>query len=134
LSVMVRNGDGHLKNFAVTYGKDEVPSLSPLFDVVTTAIYTYTRYVGDVEHTDRTMALKLFAGKHHTKAYPTTEELMQFGTEVCGVVRPGPVLQRIAQAMQETLDDAKGDARIPPDLLALMEPVWQDGMAYAPKA
>lgn len=131
LSVMVRNGDGHLKNFAVTYGRDEAPSLSPLFDVVTTAVYTYTRYVGDNEHTDRTMALKLFAGKHHTKAYPTLEELLRFGTEVCGVVRPAPVLERIAQAMQETLDDAKGDSRIPADLLARMEPIWQSGMAYA---
>jgi len=132
LSVMVRNGDAHLKNFAVVYGKDEMPTLSPLFDVVTTAIYTYTRYVGDDEQTDRTMALKLFAGKHHTKAYPTTEELMQFGTEVCGVVRPGPVLQRIAQAMQETLADAKTDSRIPTDLLAKMAPVWRHGMAYVP--
>jgi serine/threonine-protein kinase HipA len=59
---------------------------------------------------------------------------MQFGSKVCGVVRPGPVLQRIAQAMQETLDDAKGDSRIPADLLARMEPIWQVGMAYAPKA
>ena len=36
------------------------------------------------------MALKLFAGKHHSKAYPTTEELLQFGTEVCGVVNRVP--------------------------------------------
>ena len=134
LSVMVRNGDGHLKNFAVIYGKDEVPSLSPLFDVVTTAVYKYTRYVGDDEHTDRTMALKLFAGKHHSKAYPTTEELIRFGTEVCGVVRPGPVLQRIAQGMKETLEDARGDTRIPAELLAGMELFWQDGMAYAPRS
>lgn len=133
LSVMVRNGDGHLKNYGVIYGNNEQPRLSPLFDVVTTAVYKYTRYVGDVEHTDRTMALKLFAGRHHTKAYPTTEELLRFGTEVCGVVRPGPILQRIANAMQETLAEASGDERIPKDLLALMEPIWQDGMAYEPK-
>jgi serine/threonine-protein kinase HipA len=131
LSVMVRNGDAHLKNFAVIYAKDESPTLSPLFDVVTTSIYTYTRYVGDIEHTDRTMALKLFSGKHQTKAYPTTQELMRFGTEVCGVVRPGPVVERIAQAMLETLEGARGDARIPRELLAHMEPVWQQGMAYA---
>ncbi|MBI3350111.1 MAG: type II toxin-antitoxin system HipA family toxin [Burkholderiales bacterium] len=130
LSVMVRNGDAHLKNFGVLVQQDGTPRLSPLFDVVTTAVYTYARFVGDEEQTDRTMALKLFAGKHHSKAYPTTEELLQFGTEVCGVVRPRVVLERIAVAMHETLADAKGDERIPASLLALMEPVWEVGTKY----
>ncbi|HEY0956504.1 MAG TPA: type II toxin-antitoxin system HipA family toxin [Roseateles sp.] len=131
LSVMVRNGDAHLKNFGVLVHPDGVPRLSPLFDVVTTAVYTYTRFVGDEEQTDRTMALKLFAGKHHSKAYPTTEELLQFGTEVCGVVRPRVVLERIAEAMHETLAEANGDVRVPASLLALMRPVWEVGMKYA---
>lgn len=134
LSIMVRNGDAHLKNFGVIYGKDERPTLSPVFDVVTTAVYPYTRFEGDFEQTDRTMALKLFYGKGHTKAYPTTEELIRFGTEVCRVVRPGPVLQRIATAMQETLVEAKGDSRIPAALLANMTSFWEVGMAYAPKS
>ncbi len=102
-----------------------------LFDVVTTAIYTYTRYVGDEEQTDRTMALKLFAGKHTTKAYPTTAELVRFGTEVCGVVRPRRVLERIAEAMEQTLAAARGDSRVPAELLARMAPVWETGMQYA---
>lgn len=131
LSVMVRNGDAHLKNFGVLIQQDGTPRLSPLFDVVTTAVYTYTRFVGDEEQTDRTMALKLFAGKHHSKAYPTTEELLQFGTEVCGVVRPRVVLERIADAMHETLAEAQGDERIPASLLALMQPVWEVGTRYA---
>jgi len=130
LSVMVRNGDAHLKNFGVLVPEEGAPRLSPLFDVVTTAVYTYTRYVGDEEQADRTMALKLFAGKHQTKAYPTTEELIRFGTDVCGVVRPRPVLERIAQAMRETLQAAKNDARIPAALLQLMAPVWENGMEY----
>jgi serine/threonine-protein kinase HipA len=130
MSVMVRNGDAHLKNFGVLVPEEGPPRLSPLFDVVTTAVYTYTRYVGDDEHTDRTMALKLFAGKHQTRAYPTTDELVRFGTEVCGVVRPRPVLERIAQAMRDTLANAKGDDRIPTDLLKIMGPVWEKGMQY----
>ncbi|CAM4154162.1 type II toxin-antitoxin system HipA family toxin [Roseateles saccharophilus] len=134
LSVMVRNGDAHLKNFGVLVPRDGPPRLSPLFDVVTTAVYSYTRFVGDVEQTDRTMALKLFAGKHHTKAYPTTQELLRFGTEVCGVVRPRPVLERIAEAMDATLAGAQSDDRIPASLLALMKPVWQLGMEYAKAA
>lgn len=131
LSVMVRNGDAHLKNFGVLVPEVGPPRLSPLFDVVTTAIYTYTRYVGDEEQTDRTMALKLFAGKHTTKAYPTTDELVRFGTEVCGVVRPRRVLERIAEAMQQTLAAARGDSRVPAGLLARMAPVWETGMQYA---
>jgi serine/threonine-protein kinase HipA len=40
LSVMVRNGDAHLKNFGVLYESplDEV-KLAPVYDVVTTAVY-----------------------------------------------------------------------------------------------
>ncbi|MGM9484779.1 type II toxin-antitoxin system HipA family toxin [Roseateles sp. NT4] len=131
LSVMVRNGDAHLKNFGVLVPEGGPPRLSPLFDVVTTAIYSYTRYVGDAEQTDRTMALKLFAGRHQTKAYPTTDELLRFGTEVCGMVRPRPVIERIAEAMQQTLKVAKGDSRIPADLLTTMTAVWETGMQYA---
>jgi serine/threonine-protein kinase HipA len=130
-SIMVRNGDAHLKNFGVLVPEVGLPRLSPLFDVVTTAVYTYTRYVGDDEHTDRTMALKLFAGRHRTKAYPTTEELIRFGTDVCGVVRPRPVLERIAQAMRETLQAARADERIQGALIDLMTPVWEVGTEYA---
>ncbi len=38
-----------------------------MFDVVTTAIYTYTRYPGGPELEDRTLALKLFAGRHQAR-------------------------------------------------------------------
>ncbi len=130
LSVMIRNGDAHLKNFGVLVQQDGSARLSPLFDVVTTAVYTYTRFVGDEAQTDRTMALKLFAGRHHSKAYPTTEELLRFGTEVCGVVRPRAVLERLAEGMHETLAEAQSDERIPRGLLALMQPVWEVGMTY----
>ena len=60
LSVLVRNGDAHLKNFAVLYDETRV-WLSPLYDQVTTTIYTYER-PGGVESVDRTMALKLRRG------------------------------------------------------------------------
>ena len=33
-TVMVRNGDGHLKNFGVLYGSIDDIRLSPMFDVV----------------------------------------------------------------------------------------------------
>ncbi|HSI49566.1 MAG TPA: type II toxin-antitoxin system HipA family toxin [Ideonella sp.] len=130
-TVMVRNGDGHLKNFGVLYRSSQEAWLAPMFDVVTTAIYRYTRYEGGPELEDRTLALKLFAGRHHGKAYPTTEELLTFGRKVCEVSQPAQVLQRIAAAMAEVLDQARGDTRVPPGLLGQMAATWESGMAYA---
>ena len=130
-SVMVRNGDAHLKNFGLLYRSSTDVWLAPLFDVVTTAIYRYTQYQGGPELEDRSLALKLFAGRHKTKAYPTTEELHTFGRKVCAVARPEPVVARIAEAMQTTLAGAKGDERVPPGLLRDMHEVWERGMAHA---
>jgi serine/threonine-protein kinase HipA len=130
-SVMVRNGDAHLKNFGVLYTSAADVRLAPMFDVVTTAIYRYTRYSGGPELEDRTMALKLLAGKHRTKAYPTTEELVYFGRKACGVSRPEKVLDRIAQGMTETLAQARSDERIPAALLDELKPVWGAGLSYA---
>lgn len=129
-SVMVRNGDGHLKNFGVLYTSADDVRLAPLFDVVTTAIYKYARYSGGPELEDRTMALKLFSGKHQTKTYPTREELIHFGRQVCGVGRPEVTLGHIAQAMSDTLATATHDERIPALLLSKLKPVWTDGMGY----
>ena len=131
LSVMVRNGDAHLKNFGLLYRSAAEIRLAPMFDVVTTAIYEYTQYPGGPQLEDRTLALKLFAGKHHSKAYPSTEELHDFGRRVCGVSQPARVLQAIAQAMQQTLQDARGDERVPPQLLTKMRAVWERGLNYA---
>ena len=138
LCVMVRNGDAHLKNFGVLYRSDRSDRsdtqawLAPLFDVVTTSIYHYTRYRGGPELEDRTLALKLFAGKHGSKAYPTTEALHDFGRRVCGVSQPAQVLARIAQAMRQTLHDARQDARIDAALLQKMSAAWEPGLHHAP--
>lgn len=130
-SVMVRNGDAHLKNFGVLYRNDAEVWLSPMFDVVTTSIYKYARYQGADEAEDRTLALKWFAGKHQTRAYPTTEELHDFGCRICGVSQPAQVIDTIAQAMQQTLEQARGDTRVPAPLLADMHAAWEMGMAHA---
>ena len=130
-SIMVRNGNAHLKNFGVLYRSNAEVWLAPMFDVVTTSIYKYTQYQGGPELEDRTLALKLFAGKHQTKAYPTTEELLDFGRRICGVSQPGRTLEVIAAAMQQTLEEAKGDARVPAEFLVKMQSAWEDGMKYA---
>lgn len=127
-SVMVRNGDAHLKNFGVLYRSAAEVWLAPMFDVVTTSIYKYTQYQGGPELEDRTLALKLFAGKHQSKAYPTPNELCDFGRRVCGVSQPKQVLDNIAQAMRDTLVDAQGDPRIPSPLLTKIQAAWQPGL------
>ena len=130
-TVMVSNGDGHLKNYGVLYTDETDVRLAPMFDVVTTSIYRYSRYEGGLAFEDRTMALKLFSGKRETKTYPVTEELMRFGKEVCGVARPGEILSAIGQAMSETLVTAGKDVRVPPSMLADLARTWAGGQDYA---
>ena len=133
-SVMVRNGDAHLKNFGVLYRSSADVWLAPMFDVVTTSIYKYAQYPGGPQLEDRTLALKIFAGRHRTKTYPTTEELHDFGRRICGVSQPGRVLEAIAEAMHRTLEAAKGDARVPAGFLAKIRQAWAEGMLHARRA
>lgn len=130
-SVMVRNGDAHAKNFGLLYRSTSEAWLAPLFDVVTTAIYRYAQYPGGPELEDRTLALKLFRGRHRTKAYPTIEELLEFGRRVCGVDKPEAIIQKVAQGMSETLRHAKNDERISPTLYVAISTAWETGMGYA---
>lgn len=123
-SVLVRNGDAHLKNFGLLYRSPTEVWLAPLFDVVTTAIYRYARYDGGPELADNTLALKLWRGRHQTRAYPTRTELIAFGRQVCTVDRPEPIIDAIAQAMSETLQQAKTDDRIPSTLWHAISEVW----------
>jgi serine/threonine-protein kinase HipA len=129
-TVMVRNGDGHLKNFGLLYRSDDDVWLAPMFDVVTTSIYRYARYAGGPELEDRTLALKLFAGRHQGRVYPTTDELVHFGRRVCEVSDPQTVLRRIAQAMDSTLQQARSDPRVPAALLSSLNEAWREGMVH----
>jgi serine/threonine-protein kinase HipA len=100
LSVMVRNGDAHLKNFGLLYSEPSDKAsirLSPLFDVVTTAAYDHESSSSGRMVADRTLALKL----NKTKNYPTRQEMLDFGRSHCGVRHPEQVIERIAQAMGE---------------------------------
>jgi serine/threonine-protein kinase HipA len=145
LTVLVRNGDAHLKNFAVLYN-DAAPTsaaptaapaststhvwLAPLFDQVTTTLYTYQR-PGGVETVDNTMALKLRRGqrsgdKSKARSYPSRKQLEAFGREVCGVYNPSAIIDHIAQAQSQALQSARGHAAVNPELLARITQVWDD--------
>lgn len=134
LSVLLRNGDAHLKNFAVLYDEERV-WLSPLYDQVTTTIYTYER-PGGVESIDRTMALKLRRGGRsgeasRARSYPSLDELLSFGREVCGVYNPAAVVAQVQQGMRAALRLADAEPAVPSGLRALVERAWMDGgLAY----
>jgi serine/threonine-protein kinase HipA len=132
LCVMVHNGDAHLKNFGMLYGGagDKTVRLSPMFDIVTTTIYTYERPGGALD-VDRTMALKLRRGKHGSRAYPARDELIAFGREICRVHRPAQVIAEVAQGMSQSLAEARRDARIPKPLVERMAAQWEAGLAMA---
>ena len=91
LSIMLRNGDAHLKNFGLLYKQPNDAAsirLAPVFDVVTTSVYG-----------DKTMALKL----NKSNDYPTRKALIAFGKDVCLVKNPEAVIERIANAMTDVL-------------------------------
>lgn len=130
LSVLVRNGDAHLKNFAVLYD-DQRTWLSPLYDQVTTTIYTYER-PGGIESVDRTMALKLRRGGRsgeasRARSYPTLDELQAFGRDVCGVYHPAAVVARVQEGMRQALALAERNSAVPSAVRRLMAQAWEEG-------
>jgi serine/threonine-protein kinase HipA len=130
-TAMVRNGDGHLKNYGVLYSSVDDVRLAPMFDVVTTSIYKYQRFEGGPELEDYTMALKLFAGPKASKTYPLVKDLLDFGRRVCGVADPKTVIERIAQGMAQTLAKCRTDSRIPAQLQHQMRLAWEPGLVMA---
>lgn len=130
-SVMVSNGDAHLKNFGMTYDDPVTGSrrLAPLYDVVTTSVYPYLNWRTGEQRVDRTMALKLFSGAKQ-RNFPTRGELLDFGRTICKVRRPEDVLERIGSAMSDAWH-AHGD-RLDGEFRVLMAREWDAGrMAVA---
>lgn len=127
LTVLLRNGDGHMKNFAVVYDRNTT-WLAPVYDVATTTIYPYERSNG-VRVTDRTMALKLRVGDSK-KSYPLREALLAFGEQVCFVRHPAEVLDRIRDAMAKVLSNHLHDERMPAEMLGPLAKEWQSSIEW----
>jgi serine/threonine-protein kinase HipA len=99
LSIVVGNGDAHLKNFAVLYGSPEHdPRLSPLYDVICTAPY------GDTK-----LALTLKG----SRAFPDRATLERFGREH-RIHDPAAIIDRIVHAAAQVL--ATPEARAHPEI------------------
>jgi serine/threonine-protein kinase HipA len=98
LSVAVRNGDAHLKNYGVLYGDptgDDI-RLAPIYDVVTTAAYIPR----DIP------ALSLGGSKRWWSA----AALRKFGAEYCGL-SPGRI-REILEAVTGAVGDTRADIRL----------------------
>ncbi|MBC7786474.1 MAG: type II toxin-antitoxin system HipA family toxin [Methylophilaceae bacterium] len=119
LSVSLRNGDAHLKNFSLIYDTPHGDvRLSPLYDVVTTMVYRIENPRTGATKVDNTMALNMFK----TKNYPLAPALIAFGKSVCMVKNPEKIIERIEEAKHETL--AKYQNRIDPWLYINLKSVW----------
>ena len=71
LSMMLKNGDAHLKNFGVLYDNAERKWLAPVYDLVSTVVYL-----------PRDVPALTLAGK---KQWPVLEVLADFGLHACGL-------------------------------------------------
>ncbi|MEN9481720.1 MAG: hypothetical protein RLZZ298_3115 [Pseudomonadota bacterium] len=89
LSVLLRNGDAHLKNFGLLYTdpRSDDCRLSPVYDIVNTTAYIPK----DI------LALKL----NGSKFWPSARELAEFGKKHCRVDHPYQIIERIATAATE---------------------------------
>lgn len=128
LSVMVRNGDAHLKNFGVLYthpGALETVQLAPVFDVTTTTVYENYNPKSGQSLVDRTLAIKM----NKAKAYPDRQQLIEFGRKHCAVANPGAIIERISDAMSEALSAHK--VHIDVELFSKMQKEWDAGRAMA---
>ena len=124
LSIMVRNGDAHLKNFGLLYDEPALYNsirLSPVFDVVTTSAYNHENQRTGRMMTDRTLALNL----NKSKKYPTRQQLLDFGKKHCGVHHPEQIIERIAQAAQDAIQECR--SLFPQDFGQRIRDEWDDG-------
>lgn len=131
LSLMVRNGDAHLKNFGILYehpGEEGGRRLSPIYDVTTTSIYPNYSSKHLREVFDDTMALRLRDGDKH-RNYPTREELIKFGREVVMLKAPEKIIDRVADGMRQALALHKN--RVDSILHAKMTVEWEKGIFLA---
>ena len=96
LSVVLRNGDAHLKNFGLLYTSpaSEDCRLSPLYDVICTTAYLPRDQ----------MALKLAK----TKAWPNRRVLLEYGKRNCHVADAERVLG-VSRMLSRNIGPPAGD-------------------------
>jgi serine/threonine-protein kinase HipA len=120
LSVAVRNGDAHRKNFGVVYDDPTgTVSLAPAFDIVTTSVYL----------PDDCLALTLDGSKR----WPDAKRLVRFGRQRCQLTEAAAktivaeVLDGVARIARDlgTLPDLDPQAK---DTSVRMHQAWSAGI------
>jgi serine/threonine-protein kinase HipA len=121
LSIAVRNGDAHRKNFGVVYddAMGQV-TLAPTFDVVTTSAYL----PGD------SLALTLDG----TKRWPDAKRLVRFGMQHCQLAGPGAkaIVAEVAEAVAKVSRELDIFTDFDPQAKEIsdrMRTAWTDGVA-----
>jgi serine/threonine-protein kinase HipA len=123
LNCALKNGDAHLKNFAIVY--DDVlgeARLAPVFDLVTTAVYL----------PKDSMALTL----NGTTGWPDAKALRRLGeTRMQGSPsKVRQILQHISDAMSDTANDVRSYIKEHPDFKEVGEQIlaaWEKGREHS---
>ena len=108
LSMLLRNGDAHLKNFGILYSPDRADRwLAPCYDVVTTTAYVFK---------DRP-ALML-AGR---KSWPGRRQLVDFGVSACflGKTEAAALYDECLQAVDDTALELKSYCETVPEFAVI---------------
>jgi serine/threonine-protein kinase HipA len=121
LSVGLRNGDAHRKNFCLLYASpvSRQGQLAPTFDQVTTTAY--------LPHDSMALMLR------GSKRWPSRAELLDFGTTVCALTRQGAeaglreVEEGIVSAREHLLDRVQAGGAFA-DVGAKMLTAWSEGL------
>lgn len=120
LSVMLRNGDAHLKNFGVLYGSpDANVTLAPVYDLVTTAVYI-TKDVPALTLEGR----KIWWPRRMLERFAVAHLSLPVGA----VAR---IIEQMADAVMETRGVIPGYIREHPEFKEVgerMMTAWEDGV------
>ena len=93
-SLLIGNGDAHLKNFALQYDPDmDNLRLSPPYDITHSLIYPTI---------DNQMALKL----RKSKEFPSRRELIRLGDDY-GIAKPGDIVDEMSEQLCTFLQESE---------------------------
>lgn len=122
LSILVKNGNAHLKNFGILYDSpvSRRGKLAPVYDIVSTLPYQ-----------PRDMMALTMGG---TKRWPDKKKLESFGKQNCGLPKRDVegILEAVAEGISQTLPDIERSIRNVPAFAPVgraMLNAWQDGLA-----
>ncbi len=116
LSMMVRNGDAHLKNFGVLYDDPaKAIRLAPCYDVITTAIY--------VPNEDPALTMEW------RKRWPDKKTLLKYGIQRCQLDPKDAreAIEEVAQGVSGTRGKF-AEANMPAAVALQMRDAWEEGL------